>query len=593
MDKLVELGKELGYTDEDLKNFVSETLNRERDERQSARELEKTRIEADKAKMEAEKENKQIDFQLAQERIKQETEIKLKELEIEQLKLSQGNVKEESSPGAVNENLKLSLSKKIPCFDETKDDIHVYLQRFEQVCRKVKLPDDEMSYELGNLLKGQALNVYSRMQVGSDPVNYPELKKELLLKFQANAKGFREKFRTCRPEKGDTAIQFSRRLSSYFDRWLELSKINSTFDALRDIILQEQFLLTCSYELRVFIERMSKDNSFKTCVDLAQNFVDAGDGTMDHRDRDNVETDGENDGTSAQKKRNHSPNRPLSTSGKRVTCFRCGKQGHRFLDCRVKLGNSPPHNASVGIVPVNEVDNGNHSQQPQKPQPQPSQVASLCVAQVLLNEGESLEGETIILPSGEHLPIISTSSDDDSIQCLSGKSLSVVSGIFNNDNLLPPNLPLFPGTVNGHHVSVLRDSGCSGVVVGRKYVKPNQFTGKKVACILVDGSLRKFPVCKVRINSPIFAGVTEAMCVDNPVCGLVIGNIKGLIGSDRKGSQILSYKDRLPQTKTRLPQTKTKVHEYHEHSRIIRESPGRANRCRSWRSCRNGCKCEP
>jgi len=45
------------------------------------------------------------------------------------------------------------------------------------------------------------------------------------------------------------------------------------------------------------------------------------------------------------------------------------------------------------------------------------------------------------------------------------------------------NMPVHDGMLGGHKVSVLRDSGCSTVVVKRSLVKDEQSTGAEETCV--------------------------------------------------------------------------------------------------------------
>lgn len=79
-------------------------------------------------------------------------------------------------------------------------------------------------------------------------------------RFEKNEDGFRQKFSRCRPEVGETFLQFSVRLSSYLDRWVELGKVNNTYEGLFDMILRNQFLSICNRDLLLFLkERIPKD----------------------------------------------------------------------------------------------------------------------------------------------------------------------------------------------------------------------------------------------------------------------------------------------------------------------------------------------
>ena len=90
--------------------------------------------------------------------------------------------------------------------------------------------------------------------------NYNELKAALLKRYRLTEEGFRIKFRREKPQKGETFRQFVTRISRYLDRWIELSETEKGFQALRDLLIQEQVLSVASKELRVFLkERQPQD----------------------------------------------------------------------------------------------------------------------------------------------------------------------------------------------------------------------------------------------------------------------------------------------------------------------------------------------
>ena len=49
--------------------------------------------------------------------------------------------------------------------------------------------------------------------------------------------------------------------------------------------------------------------------------------------------------------------------------------------------------------------------------------------------------------------------------------------------------------------------------------------------MLIDSNIRKFPIVKLQVDTPYFVGEVEAMCMENPICNLVIGNLPGAGGA--------------------------------------------------------------
>lgn len=80
-------------------------------------------------------------------------------------------------------------------------------------------------------------------------------------------------------------------------------------------------------------------------------------------------------------------------------------------------------------------------------------------------------------------------------------------------------MPLSAGFVNSVPVTVLRDTGCSGIVVKMsKIQEENLIVGKKQqTCILADGSKVSVPIAEVSIDTPFLKGQYEVWCMENPV----------------------------------------------------------------------------
>ena len=90
------------------------------------------------------------------------------------------------------------------------------------------------------------------------------------------------------------------------------------------------------------------------------------------------------------------------------------------------------------------------------------------------------------------------------------------------------NMPVTDGHVGDTKVRALRDTGCSGAVVKSYLVSENQQTGQYKSCILIDGTVRRFPVATIRVDAPFYTGKISALFMKEPVYDLVLGNIDGV-----------------------------------------------------------------
>ena len=107
-------------------------------------------------------------------------------------------------------------------------------------------------------------------------------------------------------------------------------------------------------------------------------------------------------------------------------------------------------------------------------------------------------------------------------------------------------MPVADGTVGGKPVSVLRYTGCSTVIVRRSLVPDDQLTGLEERCILIDGTIRRTPVAKIEVETPYFSKTVLAVCMENPLYELIIGNISGAADPQPSSRSPPSAKPKVP-----------------------------------------------
>ena len=74
-------------------------------------------------------------------------------------------------------------------------------------------------------------------------------------------------------------------------------------------------------------------------------------------------------------------------------------------------------------------------------------------------------------------------------------------------------MPVVKGRVGENSVEVLRDTGCSGIVVKKDFVSEDQFTGDFNDMLLIDNTARKVPIVKIDVDTPYLKGQVEAHAV--------------------------------------------------------------------------------
>ncbi|PIK56474.1 hypothetical protein BSL78_06637 [Apostichopus japonicus] len=195
-------------------------------------------------------------------------------------------------------------------------------------------------------------------------------------------------------------------------------------------------------------------------------------------------------------------------------CYICGKRGHFARDCRQKQTMAFMSEVVDEMVTkrTEMLTTQQHSQQQSQTQ------------QCQCNEKTDV-GSCLMVKPDTHLD---QASREGFLTLKCGHQLTVLSSAACKDNKCDHVMPVKEGKVGNHRVQVLRDSGCSGVVVKSRLVESKQRTGEVKTCILIDGTVRQFPVVTIEVDTPYFVGTVSALCMDDPVYDLILGNVPGV-----------------------------------------------------------------
>lgn len=502
LEKIVALGCQLGLSGGELRKWVAQ---KEKDEKEKA---EKAREEAERARQAAREESERAERerenefqrQLQLERAKAEREEKARNGEIEKLKteiealrLERDSTSADRSIREENNGVRLNPSKLLVAFDEKKDDLDAYIRRFEGIARSQNWPEDQWSTALSARLSGEALNVFGRL-TPEDAADYSKVKAALLKRFRFTVDGFREKFRSETPADGETATQFAARLSHYFDRWTELAEIEREYASLRELLIKEQFLNGCHPSLSLYLkERRAK--SLAEMLELADQYFEAQRSTnLGRAKREKREDSGrlEPEKRSAGQKPppkcylcnkvgHHANNcRSNFTGNNAPKCFKCGRHGHKADVCR--SNNKVPQVSCVYAPPK---------------QPKPDDISEGFVE----------------LKNGKKIPVVN--------------AVTMTGSEFRGERM-----PVAQGKLADREVSVLRDTGCSVVIVREDLVRDEDLTGETSPVYLADGTIRKLPEAQIEVQTPYYSGRVNALCMKTPLYDLILGNINGVRAPD-------------------------------------------------------------
>ena len=497
----VELGKELGLAGEDLLAFIKEREQIAREERREARE--------DKQK---------------------ELELIEKQIALEEAKKANVGRNVSDSDNVIRHNL--IKTPKLPHFNESKDNMDAYLERFERYAKSQGWNSKNWAISLGALLQGKALEVYSRLSA-EDAADYSKLKDSLLKRFQMSAEDFARKFRTAVPETGETAAQFATRVEHYLERWIDLTGTSKSYDALKDLIVRQQFLDQVNPGLAIFLkERTSSCKSVQGMVEMADVYVAAHGGHFKGSKKEPRQSNIQNSRRS-ETASDHVVSQRSGSKKEIGPCFECKEMGHLAKNCPrktrnfskaaglagVELKQSARKKASKTGRRDRKVENDN------KGNDHSDDCCSCSSSRDTTDKADVVQGGFFLSGTvfGDNWQPKSSKKHKKEVlpkMCAARKTK------------LFSRMPVKEGLVGTKRVSVLRDSGCSGAVIRKSLVSDKQMTGRYKWCVLIDGSVHRYPTAKVTIDSPFYIGDVEALCIDSPIFDVILGNIENIRSPD-------------------------------------------------------------
>ena len=257
IERLIKVGKELSLSGDELRSWAENQLEMH---------TEKERLNHERLRIESELELKKINDETAlneQKRLVAEKQLELlsarRDGSDQASEVSSVELESSSAPPRIQ-------LPRLPVFQETTDDISVYLDRFEKYVLVNGFAKETHAMVLSTYLKGSALEVFHRLSV-EDSKKYDVLKTALLKRYQVTADRSRKQFREVRRHKDESYTELRNRLEKDLSKWIEMAGVSKDKpEDLWELMMKEQFLANCSPELRTYIA----DRDPKSCNDMAK-----------------------------------------------------------------------------------------------------------------------------------------------------------------------------------------------------------------------------------------------------------------------------------------------------------------------------------
>ncbi len=203
---------------------------------------------------------------------------------------------------------------------EASDDIEAYLKVFEKVMSTHETPQEQWALRLAPLLTGKAQLAYAALTL-DDSSNYELVKQAILKRYDITEEAYRRRFRAIMKKTDESYQEFRSSLEDLGQKWVTSAGCN-TVEALREVLVREQFINQLPEETRVWVLEHKPDTSLRA-AELADDYAQA---RLDVRQ------------TSTK-----------SQPPRRRTCFVCGKSGHIASECRSRESKLPEKSETTPI----------------------------------------------------------------------------------------------------------------------------------------------------------------------------------------------------------------------------------------------------
>ena len=216
-------------------------LEQERQMQKERMEMEE-RVQKERMEMEEREKEKERQMQIEREKLKFDTELRMKELEMQNM-----TVKRQPLDSGVHFDITKHI-RLVPPFQEK--EVDKYFLHFEKVAENLKWPKEHWTLLLQSVIIGKAREIYTQLTVQQSS-SYDTVKELILKAYELVPEAY---FRNCKKENEQTHVEFARTKEQLFDRWCSSKKIGSDHEKLRQLMLVEEFKRCINSDIKSFLD---------------------------------------------------------------------------------------------------------------------------------------------------------------------------------------------------------------------------------------------------------------------------------------------------------------------------------------------------
>ena len=139
------------------------------------------------------------------------------------------------------------------------------------MAENLKWPREHWTLLLQSVVIGKAREIYTQLSLEQSS-DYDKVKELILKAYELVPEAYRQKFRDCRKEPGQTHVEFARTKEQLFDRRCSSKKVGSNHEKLRQLMLVEEFKWCINSDIRAFLNKKKGVENLDVAARLADDY---------------------------------------------------------------------------------------------------------------------------------------------------------------------------------------------------------------------------------------------------------------------------------------------------------------------------------